>query len=136
MPDLAIGLRPLPSPPQDATANPARRVTEPYVIWTLNVRDLTTETKMQELEEEATCGPPGVYSAGNQPEKIAESIVIGNWRMFATGNCDKSRGTGTANVAHLSIQVTSRHDLSPRITAIRIPYEKTDHVILRVRTCV
>ncbi len=94
-------------------------------IWSLNVRSLNTESRIQELEEEAKGNEKGILLIQETWRNQArERLNIGSWKLYGTGCTTRPRGNGTAIMVHNTIKVESCHHIDPRITAIRIPYGK------------
>ena len=54
----------------------------------------------------------------------AESIQVGDWMFYGTGKKENRWGNGTGIMVHKTIKVKSWHHISPRITAVRIPYDR------------
>ena len=92
-------------------------------MWSLNVRGLSTEARILELEKEASTSETGILLIQETwMKEETERLNIGSWIFYGTGNQECPRGNGTGILIHKSIQVESWHHIDPRITAIRIPY--------------
>ena len=90
-------------------------------LWSLNVRSISTEAKLKELEQDASQSRSGILLVQETWRNCAaERISIGNWVFYGTGDVQKPKGNGTGVMVHKSIQVESWHYVSPRITAVRI----------------
>ena len=94
-------------------------------MWSLNVRGLSTEARILELEKEASTNEKGILLIQETWRKEeTERLSIGSWIFYGPGSQKCPRGNGTGILIHKSIQVESWHHIDPRITAIRIPYEE------------
>ena len=96
---------------------------EELKIWSLNVRGISSEARLKELEQEAEGCKSGVLLVQETWRRdTAERINIGNWIFYGTGNAEKPRGNGTGVLIHKSIPIESWHYISSRLTAVRIQY--------------
>ena len=112
---------------QDSTT---QKVREELKIWSLNVRGISSEARLKELEQEAEGCKSGVLLVQETWRRnTAERINIGNWIFYGTGNAEKPRGNGTGVLIHRSIQIESWHYISSRLTAIRIQHGEK-HIML------
>ena len=94
-------------------------------IFILNVRGMSREARLKELEQEAHGCKRGILLIQEtwRPE-TAEKLNIGDRRFCGLGTRENPRGNGTGVLVHKDIKVESWHHITSRITAIRIPYGK------------
>ena len=77
-------------------------------LWSLNVRGISTEGRLNELEQESKRSEHGILLLQEtcRPE-AAERLNIWSWIFYGTSKQDKPRGSGAGILVHKSIEVES-----------------------------
>ena len=116
---------------EPAQENEDNKGRDEIIIWSLNVRGISSEAQLKELEQESLRCKQGILLLQETwRSEMTEKLNIGDWVFYGTGNKDKPRGNGTGVLIHRSIRVESWHHITSRMTAIRIPYGNRHLVII------
>ena len=115
--------RPVPTAETERGQRGTRDEGKGIEMWSLNVRGMSTEESLDELEQEAELSSTGILLIQEtwRPE-AKERINIGKWTFFGTGSKERPRGNRTGILVLESIEVESWYHITARITGIRIPY--------------